>query len=465
MSTAAGSSRTSSASSSANLSPAPPASLGYAWYVVLVLMVCYTLSFIDRQILSLLIAPMKRDLAISDTRVGLLQGLAFALFYTILGLPLGRIADTGSRRRLVSLGVLFWSVATALCSAAGSFFTLFLARMGVGVGEATLAPGAFSMITDYFPKEKLGKALSVYSMGIFLGSGLALIVGGSVVQVTATMPALDVPVLGMIASWRLTFLLVGAPGLLVGLWAMTIKEPVRKSLLRSASGGASTLTVSQVATEVKARWQSVLGISFAMVFQSMCTYSFNAWGPAFFQRVHHWTPAQTGRGVGIITLTFGCLGMWVGGALADRWSKQGIRESHLRIGVIAGIGQLIFFVPAMTASDPYVTLALLGPAMFFLALPSGTAYAALQLILPNQIRGQVSALFVFIFNLGGLSLGPLLPGVFNDYFFHDGQKVGTSVAISITIGSILAVIIWRMIYAPYRRHSEEMDALMLANAK
>src|SRR2546421_1219593 len=163
----------------------------YAWYVVIVMMLCNTMSFVDRQILSLLVAPIKRDLGISDTRIGLLQGLAFALFYTLMGLPLGRIADTRSRRNLISTGVLFWSLMTALCSTAKSFSSLFLARMGVGVGEAALAPSAFSLLADYFPARLLATALSVYSMGVILGSGLALIVGGIVVAATSRTPAAD----------------------------------------------------------------------------------------------------------------------------------------------------------------------------------------------------------------------------------------------------------------------------------
>ena len=267
-------------------------SLGYARYVVIVLMVCYTLSFIDSQILSLLVGPLKRDLGLSDTRIGLLQGLAFALFYTILGLPLGRVADTWNRRKLLSLGVAVWSVMTALSSIARSFGTLFLARVGVGVGEATLTPSALSLITDYFPKERLGRAMSLYSMGIFIGSGLALIVGGAVVDFTARIPSVVLPLAGAIASWRVTFLLVGIPGLLVGLWALTIREPIRKSMLVATDGRASRLSIAQVIEQVRIRWQSVMGISVAMIFQSASTFAFMAWAPAYFQRVHHWNPCS-----------------------------------------------------------------------------------------------------------------------------------------------------------------------------
>ena len=168
--------------------PGKDTSLRYAWYVVVVLMLCYTLSFVDRQILSLLVGPIKRDLAISDTRIGVLQGLAFAVFYTLAGLPIGRIVDTYGRRNPIALGIFLWSLMTAACSATKSFWTLFLARIGVGVGEATLSPAAFSLISDYFPKEQRGLAITVYTMGIFIGSGVALAVGGTVVDAVVRMP-------------------------------------------------------------------------------------------------------------------------------------------------------------------------------------------------------------------------------------------------------------------------------------
>src|SRR4030095_7549014 len=173
----------------------PAKELRYAWYVAVVLMLCNTLSFIDRQILGLLVTPIKLDLGISDTRIGLLQGLAFGIFYTLLGLPMGRIVDHGKRRNLVAAGIFCWSLMTALCAVARGFWTLFAARMGVGVGEATLTPSAFSLLSDYFPKERLGTALSVFSMGIFFGSGLALIVGGLII--------------GAVGSWRSTFVIGG----------------------------------------------------------------------------------------------------------------------------------------------------------------------------------------------------------------------------------------------------------------
>ena len=432
--------------------------LRYAWYVAFVLMLCNTLSFVDRQILSLLVAPIKHDLAISDTKIGLLQGLAFALFYTIMGLPIGRIADQGSRRNLISGGVLFWSFMTALCSLARSFPALFLARIGVGVGEATLAPSAFSLLADYFPARLLATAVSLYSMGIMLGSGLALIVGGMVVDATSRMPVMDLPVVGSMASWRLTFLVVGAPGLLIALLVRTVREPPRRALLRTAQGRPSQLSIREVAAQIRLRWQSVAGISLGMVFQSMCLYGFNAWAPSIFQRVYGWPAGKTGLALGLIFLTFGCLGMYAGGSLCDYWKARGIGEAPLKVAVWSSIGNLFFFLPALLlTTDPAWTLALLAPAVFSVALPIGSSFSAIQLIFPNQVRAQVSALHLFILNMGGLSLGPLLPGIFNDYLFRSEKMVGSSLALAIAMASIATGITYRLTYPWYRKHLAEMD--------
>jgi MFS family permease len=226
-----------------------PHNSGYAWYVVIVLMVIYTLSFIDRQILAFLVGPIRADLQISDTAIGLLGGFAFAIFYTLLGLPMGWLADRKSRRGLIAIGLVFWSLMTALCSLARSFGTLFAARIGVGVGEATLTPAAFSLIADYFPREKLARALSVYSMGILIGSGLAFIVGGAVVQAMNGMPALQVPVLGTMAPWRLTFLIVGLPGLAIALLLLTVREPVRRNVIRDTAGITTTIALPSIASQ------------------------------------------------------------------------------------------------------------------------------------------------------------------------------------------------------------------------
>jgi MFS family permease len=415
--------------------------LNYAWYVAIVLMVCNTLSFIDRQILGLLVIPIKAELGISDTLIGLLQGLAFGIFYTLPGIPMGRFVDHGNRRNLVAAGIFCWSVMTALCATARGFWTLFAARMGVGVGEATLSPSAFSLLSDYFPRERLGTALSVFSMGVFFGSGLALILGGLII--------------GWVGSWRLTFLLVGLPGALATLLVLTIREPERKNLLQ---GKRSRLSLAEVLAQIRLRWQSVAGICLAFAFQAMCNYSQQAWLPTYFARAHGWSPRQAGLTLGVISLATGLLGAYLGGVLCDRWQRNGKTDAPLRVGVLATSCAGILFTLAMSAPALTWQLPLLIPAFFFLAMPIGSSYASLQLILPNQVRGQVGALQVFTLNLFGLILGPFLPGFFNDYLFRDAGMIGWSLALTVGLASLVSAILFYATWRPYRAHYSQMHA-------
>ncbi|PWU08523.1 MAG: MFS transporter [Terriglobia bacterium] len=432
--------------------------LGYAWYVVFALTAIYMFSFVDRQVLSLLVGPIKRDLGVSDTRIGLLQGLAFALFYTLMGLPLGRMADTRNRRNLIAGGIVVWSLFTSLCSLARSYWTLFLGRMGVGVGEATLSPAAYSLIADYFPNERLGVAISVYYMGVFFGASLSFLVVGMTVDALARTPIITLPLLGAIASWRITFLIVGLPGLLFAMLVYTIREPLRRDLRLTSEGLPSRLSFGEAVAEMKRRWQTVTGLSLGAIFQSACAYGLLAWAPAFLQRTHGWSAGQAGRSLALILVLFGCSGMYVGGILADRWYRQGKCEGPLQVGVWSGLGTFFLLPLALLLQRVEWTFILLAPGVFFLALPMGTAVAALQRIFPNQVRGLVSALFLFFLNLGGQTLGPLGPGFLNDHLFHNDKMIGPSMALTIGFAAILMQVAFLASYAPYRRDYREMRA-------
>jgi MFS family permease len=421
-----------------------------AWYTVFVLMVCYTLSYCDRQILAFLVGPMEQDLHISDTEVGLLQGVAFVLVYSIFGLPMGALADRFSRRNIVAAGVVVWSLMTALSSIARSFVSLALARMGVGIGEATLSPCAFSMISDSFPKERLGSALSVYTMGIQLGSGLALIIGGVVAQAVSHMAPLDLPLAGSIAPWRLTFLMVGAPGLLIALLLFTVREPARRALLLDSSGAPARLGLRQCLAQVRERWRSTLGLSLIIGCQATCNYALLGWSPTFFDRLHHWPKDRTGLVLGLTTLGCGCAGLFAGGRLSDRWQSQGMSDSALRVGLISLIGVLLTLAPAMLMPQASWTVALLVPAVFCIGLPIGCGYAAVQLIFPNQARALVSAIVIFAVALIGLGFGSALPGWLNDHLFHDRNKIGYSISITVALAACIGIGVLLATLAPYR---------------
>lgn len=408
------------------------------------------LSFVDRQILAFLVGPIERDFGVTDTRMGLLQGLAFALFYTFMGLPLGRIVDTSNRRRLVSICILVWSLFTAGCAATKSFISLFLARIGVGVGEAGLGPAAYSLISDYFPRERMGAAISVYYFGLFWGSALASLVGGVTLDALARTPLLTVPVLGTIASWRIIFLIVGLPGLLFALLAYTIREPLRRNLLLTAEGLPAKATFRETIVQIRLRWQSMAGISVGMACQSMTTYAVTAWAPTYFVRVYGWNLARTGKVLAFILVVFACSGMYVGGILSDRWQKRGISDAPLKTGVMSAAGMIAFLVPATIMPGIEWTLAFFVTGVFFMAFAMGSMVAALQVIFPNQARGQVGALFLFVLNLGGLTLGPFLPGYFNDHLFHNPRMIGDSLALTVVIAAFLMLILLAATRKPYR---------------
>jgi MFS family permease len=421
-----------------------------AWYTVLILMLCYTLSYADRQILAFLVGPLKHDLHLTDTQIGLLQGLAFALVYTVFGLPMGALADRLSRRNLIAMGVLAWSVMTSLSSVARSFLWLAAARTGVGLGEATLSPCAFSMITDSFPRERLSSALSIYTMGIQLGSGLALVIGGIVVQAVSQLHPIALPLAGPIAAWRVTFLIVGVPGLLVVLLLATLREPPRRTALVDAQGAALRVGALETLALIRTRWRSTAGIALMISCQATCNYALLSWGPAFFDRVHHWPKDRIGLVLGLTTLGCGCLGLLTGGSASDRWQSKGVSDAPLRVGFISLVGMMLTLAPAMLCREASWTVALLVPAVFFIGLPIGSGYAAVQLIFPNQARGFASAIIIFAVALIGLGAGALLPGLLNDRLFHDGQRIGASIAIRVAAASLIGMIAVLVTLPTYR---------------
>jgi MFS family permease len=430
-----------------------------AWYALFVLMLCYTLSYVDRQILAFLVQPLKTELSVGDSKIGLLMGIYFAIFYTLVGLPMGWLADRYNRRNIIAAGVLFWSVMTALCGAARSYVTLAIARMGVGVGEATTNPCVFSMISDLFPKERLATAMSVYMMGIQLGSGLALIIGGVVVQAVTEMPPVTVPWLGTLSPWRLTFFAVGLPGLLLALLVLTFREPPRRAILRDESGRPAPVKLSVGVNEVLKRWQSVFGISFMIASQALCNYTFLSWGPSFFERVHQWPRDRIGLVLGSIVMGAGCIGLITGGRLADYWQKRNVPDATLRVGLISLIGVGCLLPTAMMLPEASWTVGVLAVTVLFVGLPIGCSYASLQYIFPNQVRGVASAFVLFIVNFFGLGLGSFLPGFLSQYLFKDPLKVGNAIALTVVIAASIGITVVLLTMKPYRRHYAEMEAV------
>lgn len=419
-----------------------------AWYLVSVLVLAYTFSFIDRQILGLLVTPIKRDLGISDFEVGLLGGLAFALFYTFMGLPIGRLADRANRRNIVVAGILFWSLMTAACGVTKNFWQLFLARMGVGVGEAALSPPAYSLIADTFPPGKLARALSVYSMGIFIGSALAYIVGAGVVQAVDAAPPVTLPIFGEIHAWQLTFFLVGLPGILVALLMLTVREPARRGVktTRRADGthGTDSLPLNQVLSFIWKNRKTYSAHFGGFALLSVFGYGTALWIPEFIRRSYGWEIYDAGYAYGFIIFIFGISGVFFGGWFCDRMRGNGRKDAYMRGTALSAIALTPCAILFPLLGSVEWTLALLAGAVFFGAMPTGVAAAALQAITPNQMRAQVSALYLFTVNLIGMGVGPGVVGFFTDYLFKDTSDLYLSLSLTaaITVPLGAALLTW-----------------------
>jgi len=432
-----------------------------AWYSVAVLMLMYIFSFIDRTTISLLVEPMKRDLHITDTQIGMLQGLAFALLYTFLGLPIARLSDRYSRRAIIAGGVLIWSVMATLCGMARSATQLFAARVGVGVGEAALSPAAYSIITDSFPHSKLGKAFGVYNIGITIGAGTAFLVGGIVVAAVSHAGATyTLPLLGEVRAWQMVFIVTGAPGILLPLLLLTFREPVRRGLLRrqsAAEPAPATLRppLSEVLSYV---WlnKKFYGLYFvALALLSMTGYCVAAWLPTALIRAYGVTAGQVGKVLGASTILMNSTGMLLAGILCDRLTRQGRRDAPIIVALISSCGIAVFGgLPAFMPSVPLIWVALFVAGLTFNAY-NGVGPMAINQVTPNQYRAQVSAVYLFVVNAVGLGIGPTLVPFVNDHVFHDPVKIRYSLIIVVFCAAMAAISLLLIVRPIYRQKQIE----------
>jgi MFS family permease len=411
-----------------------------AWYAVGVLFVAVIFSFVDRIVLSLLVEPVKADLGLSDTDFAWLLGVAFAMFYAFFGLPIGRLADRFSRRLIIAIGILLWSLMTFACGLASNFWELFFARLGVAVGEAALAPAAFSMISDLFPREKLGRALGVYQAGAFVGAGAAFLIGGIVIGLIAGSGARAVPLVGLVQPWQVVFFAVGLPGTMVALLMMSVPEPARRGLL---PGPVLVMSVREVVRYVAARWR-VYGLhflGFALLLVPITTTL--TWAPVFFARVLRYSPQETGLTLGLIILLLSPAGVYTGGWIADALMKRGYHDAMHRVGLGAAALLLPLCLLATTTGEPALAVALYCPLTFCGSLPLGCAPAALQIVTPGIMRAQVSAAWMLSLNVITSLTGPTPVGLITDHVFGDVMAVGWSLAVvnGITV-PLAALALW-----------------------
>lgn len=416
----------------------------YAWFVVGVLVLANVSSWIDRQILALLAPPIMRDLGLSLTEMSFLIGLPFAVFFAVMGLPIARLADRGNRRNIIAIGIAAWSIMTALCGLAGGYWRLMLARIGVGVGEASLQAPGTSLIADYFPRERFATAMSVYSMAIFIGAGLAYLIGGAVIGFAEAQATWSIPLLGELRPWQVVFLFVGLPGLLIAALMLAVREPERTQEQRAS------VPLRVLFAWIKLNLRTFICHIVGFAVSAAVNIGIAAWLATFLVETHGLSNARAGIVMGILTLVIGTMGVLVGGLVSDAFARRGRSDGPLLVGMIGAGGALVSGVAFSLAPSAKLVAVFLAVFNFFAAFPWGAASAGAAQIVPPALRAQGVALYAFVTALVSAGLGPTAYAAVTDYAFRDDAKLPYSMAIVTFAGMTIAFSLFAFGRSAYR---------------
>jgi MFS family permease len=409
----------------------------YANYVLGLLFVVYVFNFIDRQILSILLDPIKADLGVSDTAMGFLTGLAFALFYTIAGIPIARWADSGTRRSIIAMGLFVWSAMTACSGLARNFAQLALARVGVGVGEAAGSPPAHSLLSDYFPPERRATALSIYSSGIYVGVMFGYLAGGW---------------LSELFTWRVAFFVVGLPGLVLAVVVrVTVREP-RRGRTEHGPVDAGRENLRDVARFLMARRTFVLA-AIGCGLTAFSGYGFGAWVPAFLGRVRGMGSGEIGTWIGLANGITGAGGAILGGYVADRLGVRD-RRWYLWVPAWSTLLAIPLAIPFLLVENKVLSLAFYFPYNFFGSAFLGPVIAVTYSLVKLRMRALASAILFFILNLIGLGAGPQIVGVLNDLLAP--RFGGEAVRYSLFVVNLLALFAVLLFFLAARTLKEDL---------
>lgn len=427
---------------------APWPAASRAWWAVGVFCIAAILSYSDRQILSLLVDPIRADLRITDVQLGLLQGAAFALIYAVAGVALGRAADVLPRRLVIVAGIVVWSLATLACGYANSFGSLFVARAFVGVGEAALAPAAMSIITDSFRANRRGTATGAFLMGMIIGGGVALALGGFILQAAEAGALRGVPILGSLAPWRAGLVILGLLGLPVALLAATVPEPTRRHLM--GGGQVQTVSLRDAARRLSALWPVLLPLYAAMGLSSLCDFAILNWIPTLLTRRFSVGVAEIGVVLGAAVIVGGVLGSFGAGIVADRMVRRGGAASRLNLAVWA---MVLGILSTLVAIAPTPALIFLCGGVWIFASTTGQAVGitVLQEMAPADARG-LSVSIVSLINIGlGLALGAALPALILERVLHDPKAVGAAITLVALPCAVVATVLYRVALAAARK--------------
>ncbi|MDH3414839.1 MAG: MFS transporter [Gammaproteobacteria bacterium] len=440
----------------------------YAWYVVVLMMIFYVLSFMDRQIIAVLIDPIKADMSLSDVQISLIGGLSFGLFYSTVGIFIGRLADSMHRPWLIAMGVFIWSLTTAVSGLASKFWQLLVLRMGVGLGESALLPSTLSLLTDYFPPKRLATPTSVFLLGAPIGIGLSFAAGGYLFSVAQDITAADgwndVFFIGGSAAWKLVLLFLGTLGMIMTLGLMTVREPRTMSPAAAKIQKEKSLKASEAAkladvkTYAKKYWLAIASLYVGMALISLAAYSQGFWDITFLARTYDRDPSTVTFMYGMVQLFGGLCGMLFAGITADRLSKRGVQGASV-IMVIIGAAiatPFSFLYPLMGTASSALWLMIF--AIFGSNMGFACAASAVQRMFPASMLGLAAGIYFFLSNSVGLLIGPTVVAALTDYVFADADKVGYSLSIVGGTSRLLAFVIFIAGLKAYKDLLREREA-------
>jgi MFS family permease len=427
----------------------------YRWIVVSILFVGYCFSAIDARVLTLMVEPIQRDLDLTDFEMSLLQGFAFSMLYSVAAFPIGRYVDRTKRRsRLIVWGVMFWSAMTAACGFATSFLGLFLARVGVGVGEATLSPTAYSLISDYFERRRRALAISFYAIGYPIGGGLALLIGGGLLTYFNGTGGATLPIFGTFEPWQMVFLCVAAPGVFVAALMLFIREPERREVAVDMSAQVSLKEAMAYIGQRRMLFGSLIG-SLGLI--ALLAIGTGLWFPTFLIRTYGMTPGEVGVSFGLVMLICGTVGTLFGGWLSGRLMQAGNADANMRVVLGATILKGAPLIAAPLMPDATWALVMMGVGTLIGQASQGVMLTAIQDVTPNQLRGQVTALALLVVNLVGVGLGATVIAAITDFGFGDQSALRYSIAITGAVTLPLIVVLTVLALPHYRKAVEALS--------
>mgnify|MGYP001969072610 FL=1 len=424
----------------------------YAWFVVFVLIIASLIAFIDRQVVAIVVDPMKEDLGVGDTEIGWLYGM-FALFYAVAAVPIATLADSKSRKHIIAIGIFLWSLMTIACGLTRNFWQILFARIWVGVGEATLSPSTTSLIGDYFPRRDIPLALSIFQTGPIIGTGIAFIIGGVVLDLVQQAEPLVLPGFGELKPWQQTFVYVGIPGLFLAALFLLIREPTRRPLPSSDEGTVSAQSLGDFYREHAA---TIFFHHAGFISLVLTGYAFVFWSVSFLVRVHGMQAAEASQYFGWIFVVFGPLGPLLVAWIAKSLSERGHADANMTAGMIGGILTVPTVLLLQVAPSATWALILYGPALLAVNSPFGIASGALPVITPPHLRARVAAIYMLT-GAFGMLFGPPLAGAFNEFVFPGPDGVSYSMITMTTIFGIVGVaFLWtgRQHYAASMKSAE-----------